>query len=105
MSEQRVSSWRTTSSAERARGRWQTAGFSLLATALASPGVFAQAAPNKTPAAAAVEVAPANAAGNTAALNHQPAPSADDQIRSLREDLARQSAELAAQRTELERLS
>jgi hypothetical protein len=82
---------------------------------LTSPGVWAQSGANPAPTvpqptvpqptAPQPTVAPVEGTASTDTPNPQQAPSADDQIRALREELARQAAELAAQRAELERLS
>jgi hypothetical protein len=113
MNEPIVSSWGPTSKAAQIRRRWQKAGVGLLAAMLASPGVWAQAEPSKAPAAvppaavppAAVPPAAVPPAGGPVSPAAPNPASADDQLRALREDVARQSAELAAQRAELERLS
>jgi hypothetical protein len=76
----------------------------LLAATLATSSAWAQPEPTRPPAEPVPGVAPGETPTSSPAPNQQ-APSAEAEIRALREELGRQSAELAAQRAELERLS
>src|SRR5687767_1044720 len=110
MNEPSVPSWGPTSKATRSPGRWRKAGVGLLAAMLASPGVWAQSGPSVAPTAPTPAVPPpvvppsavpsAEGTASTPTPNQPQASSAEEQIRALREDLARQSAELSAQRAE-----
>jgi hypothetical protein len=99
MNEPIVSLCATAFKAQRSRRRWPQMGSSLLAATLTGSSALAQAEPGETQ-----EAAP-DSATNMAAPNQEQAPSVDEQIRALREEIARQSAQLAAQRAELDRLA
>jgi hypothetical protein len=103
MSEKSVAAWETASGARRRTRRWPGASCHFAVAMLASGTVFAQTEPPKAPPVGGTEVPPP--ASTTAPAQVAVQPAATDEVRALREELARQSAELAAQRAELDRLA
>jgi hypothetical protein len=83
-------------------------GRGLLSLVLTSSSVLAQPAPQQPPPNAVpgtAPVAPEVPPGSEAAPSLPPTPSTEEQLQALREELARQSAQIAAQQAELQRLA
>jgi hypothetical protein len=83
-------------------------GRGLLLLVLTSSSVLAQPAPQQPPPNAVpgtAPVAPEVPSGSEAAPSLPPTPSTEEQLQALREELARQSAQIAAQQAELQRLA